>query len=263
MDNKAKLAEIRKLNAARQSGTLSEKDFADLADAMRRGPDVYERRKAALGLDVRHHQRTPTAGRRVGEFLLALLIGGTVLLAGAWIFAAFDHGGWILAACAVLFVIGVQVFAPQSREKRPSPAAAIVSAPEPPVEITIPLHLQEDLPPTPVFATGTKPAQVDDDDDALSEWRARLVTSWSGPPRTVEFTYESREGKRRSRTVDVTRISRDPKKDTWYLQGFCHWRQEERAFDTLCIMSKIRDGGRRWEIEDWITKVAGHEAWDF
>lgn len=97
----------------------------------------------------------------------------------------------------------------------------------------------------------------------LARWKARLVPIWIGTPRTIEFTYESRDGGRHRRKVNVVRISRDAQQDSWYFHGFCHMRKEDRTFNTISITTKILEGNRRWEIEDWITEVAGHEVWDF
>lgn len=110
MENKTKLEEIRKLNAARQRGTLSEQDFAALSDAMRRGDAAYLRQKTELGFDVRPRLKIHPALRRVAEFLLAFVIGGAALLAGAWAVAELDNGTWGIGAALFLLLAGAALY---------------------------------------------------------------------------------------------------------------------------------------------------------
>ena len=113
MDTKTKLAEIGKLNAARKRGTLSETDFASLSDAMRNGDADYLRTKTQLGFGLRRRGKVETALRRIAEFLLALIVGGAVMLGCAWALATFDKGaGNILAGLFLLLVGGAIYFLP-------------------------------------------------------------------------------------------------------------------------------------------------------
>jgi hypothetical protein len=53
---------------------------------------------------------------------------------------------------------------------------------------------------------------------------------------------------------------RDPRDGGWHLHGFCHLWREERDYDGASIVTKILYKSRRWNLEDWITAVAGKEA---
>jgi hypothetical protein len=92
--------------------------------------------------------------------------------------------------------------------------------------------------------------------------QARLIDAWTGPACTVEFTYQNGDGERHRRKVGVTRISRDPTTNGWYLHGFCHLEQRERSFEADGILTKLLYKSRRWDLEDWIKTVAGEQDRD-
>lgn len=98
------------------------------------------------------------------------------------------------------------------------------------------------------------------DQPALVNGEARLVTVWAGAPCTVEFTCKDQDGEQHRNTVDITRIMRDPRDGGWHLHGFCHLWREERDYDGASIVTKILYKSRRWNLEDWITAVAGKET---
>lgn len=92
-------------------------------------------------------------------------------------------------------------------------------------------------------------------DDRLENWRRRLETVWKGAARSVEFTYLSKGGKSTRRKVDITKIYLDPETQSYYLEGYCHLRQDTRIFDSYDIETKILEKSRRYDIDDWIDRL--------
>lgn len=141
-------------------------------------------------------------------------------------------------------------------EAQPPPTAAQSRPDQPEVERAAPLVASEDLSAAPALGE----SENVDDQPALVSGEARLVTVWTGAPCTVEFTCKDQDGDRHRNTVDITRILRDPRDGAWHLHGFCHLWREERDYDGASIVTKILYKSRRWNLEDWITAVAGKEA---
>jgi hypothetical protein len=92
---------------------------------------------------------------------------------------------------------------------------------------------------------------------ALADGEAPLVTVWTGGPYTVEFTSKDQDGDWHRNTVDITSILRDRRDGGWHLRGFCHLWREERDYDRASIVTKILHKSRRWNLQDWIAAVAG------
>jgi hypothetical protein len=141
-------------------------------------------------------------------------------------------------------------------EAQPTHTAAQSRPDQPEMEPATPPVASEDLSASPA------PGESEDvhDQPALVSGEAPLVTVWSGAPCTVEFTCKDQDGEQHRNTVDITRIMRDPRDGAWHLHGFCHLWREERDYDGARIVTKILYKSRRWNLEDWITAVAGKEA---
>ena len=137
------------------------------------------------------------------------------------------------------------------------PATAAQSRPNPPVMERAASPVESEA-----HFAGPAPGESEavHDQAALAGGEAHLITVWSGAPCTVEFTCEDQDGDRHRNTVDITRIMRDPRDGGWHLHGFCHLWREERDYDGARIVTKILYKSRRWNLEDWITAVAGKEA---
>ena len=164
-----------------------------------------------------------------------------------------------LAAAAIAAVLRTSRRASTSDaepEVQPPDRAAQSQPDQPEMERAAPPVASEDLSAAPA------PGESDDvhDQSALVNGEARLVTVWTGAPCTVEFTCKDQDGDRHRNTVDITRIMRDPRDGGWHLHGFCHLWREERDYDGASIVTKILYKSRRWNLEDWITAVAGKEA---
>ena len=141
-------------------------------------------------------------------------------------------------------------------EAQPTHTAAQSQPDQPQMERAAPPVASEDLSAAPA------PGESEDvhDQPALLNREARLVTVWTGAPCTVEFTCKDQDGEQHRNTVDITRIMRDPRDGGWHLHGFCHLWREERDYDGARIVTKILYKSRRWNLEDWITAVAGKET---
>jgi hypothetical protein len=153
----------------------------------------------------------------------------------------------------------------QRQIKHPPPPVAPANLSPPHSAPPTPPPLAEQTPAPTVMPVPAPPsgesAEVRDQ-PAGDEGQARLVTVWTGPPCTVEFTHKDQDGDWHRNTVDITRIMRDPRDGGWHLHGFCHLWQEERDYDGASIVTKILYKRRRWNLEDWIAAVAGREARD-
>lgn len=149
-------------------------------------------------------------------------------------------------------------------QPQPLPVAGESLSPPPSIPPTPPV-LAEHTPPLAVTSaptpTSAEPAGIHDQ-PAPAEEKARLINAWTGPSCTLEFTYQDLDGERQRRKVGVTRISRDPKNNGWHLHGFCHLEQRERDFEADAIVTKVLYKSRRWDLEDWITTVAGEQVRD-
>lgn len=94
--------------------------------------------------------------------------------------------------------------------------------------------------------------------ESIDEWKSDLVTLWEGPPLSIEFTYESRNGKMR-RTVTIKRIAKNNRNEL-YLIGTCHTRNEERTFNFENIVTLILYKSKRYHHYDFLTEVIGIDA---
>jgi hypothetical protein len=166
---------------------------------------------------------------------------------------------FLVAAIAVIALAAATIAAAVRTSRRAStsdaapeaqpPATVAQSRPDQPeMERAAPPVASEDL------SAGPAPGESEDvhDQPALVNGEARLVT--------VEFTCKDQDGEQHRNTVDITRIMRDPRDGGWHLHGFCHLWREERDYDGASIVTKILYKSRRWNLEDWITAVAGKEA---
>jgi len=164
-----------------------------------------------------------------------------------------------LAAAAIAVVLRASRRASTSDaelEAQPPDTAAQSQPDRPEMERAAPPVASEDLSADPA----TRESEDVHDQPALVSGEAPLVTVWSGAPCTVEFTCKDPDGEQHRNTVDITRIMRDPRDGGWHLHGFCHLWREERDYDGASIVTKILYKSRRWNLEDWITAVAGNEA---
>ena len=174
---------------------------------------------------------------------------------------------FLVAAIAViaLAAAGIAAGVRTARRASPSPAEPKAQPPhtaaqrqpdQPEMERAAPPVASENLSAAPA------PGESEDvhDQPALGNGGARLVTVWTGAPCTVEFTCKDQDGEQHRNTVDITRIMRDPRDGGWHLHGFCHLWREERDYDGARIVTKILYKSRRWNLEDWITAVAGKET---
>jgi hypothetical protein len=167
----------------------------------------------------------------------------------------------VIALAAAGIAAGVRI----ARRALPSDAEPGVQPPDraaqsqpdqPEMERPVPPAASEDL------SAGPAPGESEDvhDQPALVNGAAPLVTVWTGAPCTVEFTCKDPDGEQHRNTVDITRIMRDPRDGGWHLHGFCHLWREERDYDGASIVTKILYKSRRWNLEDWITAIAGKET---
>jgi hypothetical protein len=174
---------------------------------------------------------------------------------------------FLVAAIAVIALAAAGIAAALRTSRRASPSdaepeaqppdTAAQSRPDQPeMERAAPPLASEDL------CAAPAPRESEDvhDQPALVSGEARLITVWTGAPCTVEFTCKDQDGDRHRNTVDITRIMQDPRDGTWHLHGFCHLWREERDYDGASIVTKILYKSRRWNLEDWITAVAGKET---
>ena len=174
---------------------------------------------------------------------------------------------FLVAAIAVIALAAAGIAAAVRTARRASPSNAEPQAQpthtaaqrqpdQPEMERAAPPVASENLSAAPA------PGESEDvhDQPALVNGEARLVTVWTGAPCTVEFTCKDQDGEQHRNTVDITRIMRDPRDGAWHLHGFCHLWREERDYDGASIVTKILYKSRRWNLEDWITAVAGKET---
>jgi hypothetical protein len=264
-------------------------DPAPIEEDLCKGWDGYWHRPGAKECQPQEAEEPPTASTEPADAQEETDAAGASEASGS------PHGGWFLAAVAIAVIsLAAVVIAAVSRtsgrafkatlepETQP-PDTAVQNQPgegeakDPPPVATESPSLQQATPPTPPLLAEQAPAQdvtpapaptseeeaVDiHDQPVLDEAKARLVTVWTGPPRTVEFTCQDEDGERHRKTVDVSRISRDPQDGGWYLHGFCHLWREEQDFDAASIVTKILYKSRRWNVEDWIASVTGKDARD-
>lgn len=94
--------------------------------------------------------------------------------------------------------------------------------------------------------------------NSIDDWKKDLKVLWQGQPRRIEFTYESKNGEKTRRKVDVRRVVKDDSNRT-YLQGFCFLRKEYRTFLIDNITTKILDKSQRYEVIDWMETKLGIE----
>ncbi|SMF94445.1 WYL domain-containing protein [Methylomagnum ishizawai] len=70
-------------------------------------------------------------------------------------------------------------------------------------------------------------------------WQRSLRPVWTGYPKSVEFTYKDRDGKKERRKVNVSKVLVSDRMNV-YLYGYCQARQDYRTFAIHRIESKIR-----------------------
>jgi hypothetical protein len=208
---------------------------AEAADSLKKTDSA----QAAEGSGSQHRVLFPAAVMAVLVAVIAL-----VAFAGAAIAAAWRNNARRPSAPETKLVAPPLDTADQSRPGQPE-----MEGPERPVEC-------EDR------SAGPAPGEAGDvrDQPAHVHGEAALITVWTGAPCTVEFTYKDLDGDWSRNTVDITSIMRDPQNGGWHLRGFCHLWREERDYDGTRIATKILYKSRRWNLEDWITAIAGKEA---
>jgi len=93
---------------------------------------------------------------------------------------------------------------------------------------------------------------------SLNDWKDDTATLWEGRPRKVSFTYKPHHDykPKERRTVQVKRVLKDGR-GYLYLQGLCEKRDEQRTFRIENITTMIMDGGKRYEIPDWLDDKCG------
>lgn len=173
---------------------------------------------------------------------LGFAVGCTSFLV-AVLFLAW-HADWLIYATAAALVLATH----RQNKKTPptvtpTPAPIITSGPSSD-EI-----FRHRMPEPPNHFQGTR---------TLDEWNADNRTIWSGSTVLLTFSYEDASGNTSRRSVDVDEICEGQDGDL-YLCGFCHKRNDRRAFRADRITSKISDGTRRWEPYEWLAMVTGRE----
>jgi len=167
----------------------------------------------------------------------------------------------LLAAAAIMGAsrLSRRASAPAANTATQSPEPAPRAQPDQPEmtsPVPLPLPVGEDLSES---ATPREPHGMDDE-PVPADGRADLVVVWTGGPYTIEFTSKDEDDYWHRNTVDITGIMRDPLDGGWHLHGFCHLWREERDYDGASITTKILYKRRRWDLEDWITEIAGEDA---
>lgn len=89
---------------------------------------------------------------------------------------------------------------------------------------------------------------------SFDEWRADLSTIWSGPQRTIAFTYRAADEEVTRRHINAQKVMKD-RRGRVYLEGFCLMRNEPRTFNFDRIKSSIEDEGKKYLPYDWLTDV--------
>ena len=122
---------------------------------------------------------------------------------------------------------------------------------EPRIDVTMttkrldPEH--EDTGPRPTYST-------------IEDWKGDLRTIWQGDPRTIEFTYGTRDGDKTRRKVDVEQVLVDGRGEI-YMRAFCHLRNEPRTFRFDRIRTKILDRSQRFEPYEWLGEKLNIEGY--
>ena len=91
--------------------------------------------------------------------------------------------------------------------------------------------------------------------ESLDDWKADLIQLWQGSPLEIEFTYHSRNGKKR-RKVALKKVAKNPRNDL-YLIGFCHETNEDRTFNIDSVTTMILYKSRRFSHYDFLCEVVG------
>jgi hypothetical protein len=94
--------------------------------------------------------------------------------------------------------------------------------------------------------------------DNLDDWKADLKILWQGSALEIEFTYQSRTGKKR-RKVALRKVAKSPRNDL-YLIGVCHERNEDRTFNMDNITTMILYKSKRYSHYDFLSEVVGIDA---
>lgn len=94
--------------------------------------------------------------------------------------------------------------------------------------------------------------------DNLDAWKTDLKPLWKGSNIDIEFTYESRSGKKR-RKVSLEKVAENSRKEL-YLVGYCYEKKEKRTFNIDNVATMILCKSKRYSHYDFLNDVVGIDA---
>ncbi len=106
----------------------------------------------------------------------------------------------------------------------------------------------------------TKDEEQTSEQTSLAEWKASLQLMAQGMGETIEFTYESRDGGRSRRIIDLYGIFQSPN-ERIYIAGFCHTDQDDRTFNINNITTMIKHKSKRYEVYEYFEDKYGLDVY--
>jgi len=94
------------------------------------------------------------------------------------------------------------------------------------------------------------------EESSLTKWMNSLQLVSNGMGETIEFTYESRDGERSRRVIDLHAILQSAN-ERMYLSGHCHTEQDIRTFNIDNITTMIKHKSKRYEVYEYLEDKYG------
>ncbi len=98
------------------------------------------------------------------------------------------------------------------------------------------------------------------EESSLAKWRSSLQLVSKGMGETIEFTYESRDGERSRRIIDLHAILQAAN-ERMYFSGYCHTEKEDRTFNIDSITTMIKHKSKRYEVYEYLEDKYGLEVY--
>ncbi len=94
------------------------------------------------------------------------------------------------------------------------------------------------------------------EESSLAKWKSSLKLVSNGMGETIEFTYESRDGERSRRIIDLHGILQAAN-ERMYFSGYCHTEKEDRTFNIDSITTMIKHKSKRYEVDEYLEDKYG------
>lgn len=98
------------------------------------------------------------------------------------------------------------------------------------------------------------------EESSLEKWKASLQLISKGMGEAIEFTYQSSDGERSRRIMNLDAILKSSQGHI-YLSGYCHTEKEDRTFNIDSIATMVKHKSKRYEVYEYLDEKYGLDAY--